>query len=385
MILGSISMSNSKQEFPDLPADAEVAEQTLSFKELKNRREAMRSELPSMKELPGHIISLVHSGQEFSDILIKQGQECLWRRPSGWEPTGFGLVPSEEILHLLNTINPDWMDELGVSMTVKQRAEQHIPSSLDIGFDLDSSRLRINVAFEGGSTRSRRILLTIRRIPRNPPPFADLPFPVSFMPFVRQPQKGLLLVSGATGSGKTTTLASIINALLQERALHVVTIEDPIEYSYNNVRGVGSQREVGENVASFSEGLRGAIGSINKMMSFFGGAEESVTAKTLASVLLASVAQVMIPSRNRDRFIMVPEYLINRSAVTEHIADVSKHKNLETLFREGRLEGLAESTNSALIRGISESKFHFEDALAASYDPEDLKAKAQPVRSGSRI
>src|SRR5687768_12039702 len=97
--------------------------------------------------------------------------------------------------------------------------------------------------------------LALRLIPYAIPSFSDLGLPEIAEHFVRLPQ-GLVLVTGPTGAGKSTTLAAMIDWINTNRAVHIVTIEDPIEYVHRHKRSAVNQREVGEDTMSFERGLR---------------------------------------------------------------------------------------------------------------------------------
>jgi twitching motility protein PilT len=111
-------------------------------------------------------------------------------------------------------------------------------------------RFRVNVCLQRGT-----IAVAMRPIPHEIPEFATLGLPESVRTFTEL-RRGLVLVTGPTGSGKSTTLASLIDIINQSKPLHVVTVEDPIEFLHNHKRCVISQREVGADTGSFSEALR---------------------------------------------------------------------------------------------------------------------------------
>jgi len=111
-------------------------------------------------------------------------------------------------------------------------------------------RFRVNVALQRGT-----VTVAMRPIPHDIPQFDDLGLPESVKSFAEL-RRGLVLVTGPTGSGKSTSLASLIDIINRTKPLHIVTVEDPIEFLHNHKRSVITQREVGADTASFSEALR---------------------------------------------------------------------------------------------------------------------------------
>jgi twitching motility protein PilT len=122
---------------------------------------------------------------------------------------------------------------------------------LDIAYAIKGyARFRVNIYFQKGA-----VAFSIRHIPVSIPKLEDLNLPGTLKELIKKPN-GLILVTGPTGSGKSTTLAAMIDLVNEEQSLHVVTVEDPIEYVYVAKKCIISQREVGEDTLSFSNALR---------------------------------------------------------------------------------------------------------------------------------
>jgi twitching motility protein PilT len=117
----------------------------------------------------------------------------------------------------------------------------------------DRARVRGNAFSQRGQTA-----IALRMVPREIPTMDDLGLPLALRDFTRQHQ-GLVLVTGPTGSGKSTTLASMINEINESRACHILTIEDPIEYVHEHKRSTVNQREVGSDTESFGDALRASM------------------------------------------------------------------------------------------------------------------------------
>jgi twitching motility protein PilT len=139
---------------------------------------------------------------------------------------------------------------LGTEMNERLEAEREVDFSFSWS---DHGRLRANAFHQQGN-----LALSLRLIPYAIPTFESLGLPEVVEKLVTLPQ-GLVLVTGPTGSGKSTTLAAMINAINHQRACHIITIEDPIEYVYTHARSAVNQREVGVDTASFARALRSAF------------------------------------------------------------------------------------------------------------------------------
>ena len=179
-----------------------------------------------------------------TDLLISPG-ECPMVRVDG----ELGRLPGHPRLEGEDTAR------LLTQLLTAAQAEQFAGGDeVDFSFTWRSqARLRGNAFRTTGKTA-----IALRLIPREIPSFEDLGLPSVFERFAELRQ-GLVLVTGPTGSGKSTTLASIIDRINATRACHIITVEDPIEYVYDNRRAVVHQREVGDDTASFPKALRSAL------------------------------------------------------------------------------------------------------------------------------
>lgn len=138
-------------------------------------------------------------------------------------------------------------------LTTEQRQRFERTRELDFSYKTQYHRLRVNLHFEQG-----RMGLVARVIPRHIPAMGDLGLGETEYALTKA-QQGLILVTGPTGHGKSTTLASMINTINQERRAHIVTIEDPIEFQYDEAKAVIRQRELGSDTLSFSSALKHSL------------------------------------------------------------------------------------------------------------------------------
>jgi twitching motility protein PilT len=139
---------------------------------------------------------------------------------------------------------------LGAELGARLDAEREVDFAFGWG---EQARLRGNAFFQQGT-----LAMALRLIPTRIPSFEDLGLPAVADDLVKLPQ-GLVLVTGPTGSGKSTTLASMLDVINRDRACHIVTIEDPIEYVHRHQRSAVNQRQVGSDTESFARGLRAAF------------------------------------------------------------------------------------------------------------------------------
>jgi len=154
-----------------------------------------------------------------------------------------------------NSLSPVDTKELCYSvLTDYQKAQFEEQKQLDFSFGIrDLARFRANVYFQRGAVAG-----AFRHIPFEIPRLSSLGLPPSVEALLRRP-RGLVLVTGATGSGKSTTLASMLDALNETEHLHIVTIEDPIEYIHSHRNCVINQREVGQDAKTFGLAMRAAL------------------------------------------------------------------------------------------------------------------------------
>lgn len=354
-----------------------------------------------MNSLLSHIVQLSTSGISFSDVQVEQGQPVMWRKPDGWSESGYGVAEAEDIIPVMNAINREW------KALLKQG------SAIDHAIDLNEVRLRCNAyTTHGGS----RVAITIRKLPLDAMPLEELRLPAQLAQFAAMP-KGLLLLSGATGSGKTTTIAALVRRINETRPAHVVTIEEPIEYLFKRNKSIITQREVGApnsgaDTVSFSAGLkealrqrpdvivvgeirdadtadtvlraaesghyimatihaRNTVGAIQKMLSFF-PSDMATRAVTLANTLCGVIAQTLVPSVDGKVFVPALEIVINADPSTSAmIANIDKHRQLEEKLKSGQLPGCV-GLNTVLKKLVAENTISKKAAMAASYAPEEL-------------
>lgn len=246
--------------------------------------------------------------------------------------------------------------------------------SIDVAYALPGvAGFRVNVYRQKG-----RLALAARRIPAEVPTIGALGLPGVLKTLSRLPD-GLVLVTGPTGSGKSTTLAAMIEEVNANEARHIITLEDPIEYVYVNRRSLIRQREIGRDAAGYAQGLRAALRqdpdvilvgemrdletiataltaaetghfvlstlhtqdaptTIDRIIDVFPGEQQNQVRLQLAAVLRAVVAQRLIPKRGGGRMAIL-EILINTPAVANLIRQKKTHQ-LRSVMQSGAAFGM---------------------------------------------
>ena len=159
----------------------------------------------------------------------------------------------KEILRLEQKTSKEEVIEFAKALAKDKYDEFLKTKQIDIGGNVEGVRYRANLYYE----RSK-IAIAIRIIANEIKNFAELNLPLSLYSFIEKPF-GLILVTGPTGSGKSTTLAAMINEINRSQSKHIITIEDPIEYLFENNKSVIHQREIGYDLNSFDDGLRSVL------------------------------------------------------------------------------------------------------------------------------
>ena len=295
-------------------------------------------------------------------------------------------------------------------MTDEQRQRFEEELELDFSFGLKTlGRLRVNVYKEKGC-----IAAALRSIPNTFQTFEELNLPQVTYNLMKL-NKGLILVTGATGSGKSTSLASMINYLNMNESNHIMSVEDPIEFVHPHKRSIVNQREVGSDTRSFADALKhflrqdpdiilvgelrdketmeacltlaetghlvfatlhtnDAVQSINRIIDVFPPNQQPQIRTQLSFVLEAILSQQLIPALNGGRA-MACEVMIANSAVRSLIRDGKAEQIISTMQTNANL-GMR-TMNEALGELYMNKKISFEMALSHSSDQGGLRTYLQ--------
>jgi twitching motility protein PilT len=294
----------------------------------------------------------------------------------------------------------------------KQKFDQN--QSADLGYGLPGvARFRANVFIQRGSMAA-----VFRRIPFKIPEIAELGLPEVLETFVHIPT-GLVLITGPTGSGKSTTLASIIRSTIEKRAVHIVTIEDPIEYLFSDGKAAVSQREIGTDTPAFSEALRNMMRqdpdvimvgemrdwqtiqtvitaaetghlvfstlhtnsagqSIDRIIDTCPAAQQQQLRAQLALVLRAICSMRLIEKSDGSGMVPVCEIMINSPKIAKHIEAAETKDILEEIESSVGYYRM-QSMNQSLLALLVNGKINYRRAMELSTDPEDLSLKLRKL------
>jgi twitching motility protein PilT len=313
------------------------------------------------------------------------------------------------------SLTPEQVQALAYSvLNEEQQKRFEGAKELDFSFGVKGmSRFRGNAYLQRGC-----VGLAIRQIPYEIRTFRDLGLP-AVVDRLSKKQQGLILVTGPTGSGKSTTLASIIDKVNTERAAHIVTIEDPVEYIHQHKKCIVNQREVKADTESFTSALKHVLRqdpdviligemrdqetmqaaltiaetghltlatlhtnstfeSINRIVDTFPPSQQSQVRAQLAFVLEGVLAQQLIPRmRGRGRA-LVTEVMVCTPAIRAVIRDDKIHQ-IYGLMQAGQKHGM-QTMNQALFNAIVSKEIDTEEALRRSNDAQELSQMlGQPV------
>lgn len=359
-----------------------------------------------LRDLLQEIVEMVSIGQVFTDIHIEQDSPMMVKTPRKWQPVGVEPVQRDEMVPLLMAIDPEWEALI-------------CRGAIDRSFLLTQCRLRCNVYYSGSR---EKITIAIRRLPLHPIPMEKTGLPL-YVRSMLEATRGIILVTGPTGSGKTTTIASMLDYFNSTRSSHIITIEEPIEYLLERKQSIISQKEVPTDTASFSSGLReamrqnpdilmvgeirdfdtadtllhagesghlvlatmhtnSAMSAIAKLLSFFGPEQRAQRAATLSNSLIGVISQVLLPTESGEALVLASEMIFNNNQqVAGYIADATKFHMLADFMRR-KEDNMSRSLNDTLVQMVSKKTISAKDAMRAAYNRAELHDMLSAIRVG---
>ncbi|MBN2808182.1 MAG: type IV pilus twitching motility protein PilT [Deltaproteobacteria bacterium] len=291
---------------------------------------------------------------------------------------------------------------------------------VDLGYGVPGiGRFRVNVYQQRGS-----LVIAMRTISFEILDLKTLNMPPIVEKLVDEQRRGLILVTGTTGSGKSTTLASMIDYINRHRSENIITIEDPIEYLHRDRLSLINQREVGFDTTSFALALRSAlrqdpdillvgemrdletieiamtaaetghlvlstlhtvdaVETINRIISVFPPHQQGQVRLQLASILKGVISQRLIERCDRKGRVPAIEVLVNTPLVRECIADANKTMEIKDAIAKGHSIYGMQSFDQSILSHYRNGLISFDEALRQSSNPDDFLLKIQGVSSSS--
>ena len=344
--------------------------------------------------------------QEASDLFLKVGNKPFLRINGKLIPVGEEPLTKDELSAFASEL-----------MGPERRQLFYAERELNFAFERSGDgRFRANVLWQRGT-----MALVIRRIQRLIPSFEELNLPGDVLRKLAAESSGLILITGPTGSGKSTTIASILDSINHANARHIMTLEDPIEFQFQEVQAIINQREVGVDTRSFTEGLRNAlrqspdvlfisdirdretmeaallaaeagqlvlscvhttnaVTTVERLIAFFPPHQHTLIRLRL-SMALKGIISLRLLARSDGVAGRIPAYeiLISTPTVREFLRD-GRTDQLPLLMADGSITGMQSFTQS-LYQRCRQGEVTVEEALQYADSPEELQLALREIRS----
>jgi twitching motility protein PilT len=331
-----------------------------------------------------------------SDLHLKAGNVPFVRIDGELAPADLGSLTSADTERFAAAL-----------MNEHRRREFHERNESDLGYTLAGvGRFRVN-AF-----RQRGVVgLAIRRVRAEVPTFEELRLPPALATLANSP-RGLILITGPTGTGKTTTIAAMIGHINRTRRAHIVTIEDPIEVVHDDLRSIIQQREIGIDTESYAAALRhvirqdpdvifigeirdadsalaaiqaaetghlvistlhtiDAMETINRMLDLFPPEQQREIRISFASALRGIVSQRLVARADGKGRVPVVEVLVNTGRVYDRIVDPEQTSGIVEVIAEGEFYGM-QTFDQALVKLVKEGVVAADEARSSATNPHDF-------------
>ena len=340
-----------------------------------------------------------------SDLHLKVGRPPTLRVNGELEPLGRPPMRPEDLKALA--------EQLMTPRQVKQFAEE---KECDFAIGVPGiGRFRVNVYQQRGS-----LCYAMRAIPYQARTIAELNLPPVLEEIAMKP-RGLVLVTGITGSGKSTALAGMIQHVNEHRRANIITIEDPIEFLHRDINCHINQREVGTDTSTFGQALRrvlrqdpdvvligeirdietldtalkaadtghlvfstlhttDATQTINRVLSFYPPHQQAEVRFSLATALQAVVSLRLVPRADKPGRIPACEILINTAAVRDNIRDMNATLNIPDLIKEGTVQYGMQSFDQSLMGWYTKGIISYESAVFFATSPGEFALRVQGER-----
>src|SRR5712691_11562249 len=359
--------------------------------------------------MPIDLDKLLVSGVErgASDLHLKPGAPPILRIHGR-------LVPQSD----LGVITADEMDAIAKKcLHERYYAQLHDGKEVDSAYAVPNfGRFRVNMFLSLGVVRA-----VLRSIPSRKPKFEELGLP-AVLEQLGMERRGLILVTGITGSGKSTTLAAMIDFINRTRNDHIVTIEDPIEFTHEDINCVVSQREVGHDTSSFATALRAALRedpdvilvgemrdpetmsvalhaaetghlvcstlhtlnaaeTVNRIIGTFPPHQEQQIRDQLAAVIVGIISQRLIPKIGGEGRIPAVEVLVGTGAIKDCIREAKRTPEIPAFIAQGQSQYGMQTFDQCLLKLYREGTISYETAREAATNADDFDLKVRGIFS----
>ncbi len=337
-----------------------------------------------------------------SDLHLTVGRRPTLRHHGGLKDLNTRVLNSEDMVGLMKSITPE-----------RNQQELQEEGGTDFGFAYgDAARFRVSVFRQRGD-----IAMVLRQIPNRLLTFEQIGLPEVVRELIRRP-RGLFLVTGPTGSGKTTTLATMIDFINTNMDRHIVTMEDPIEYYHYHKKSIVNQREVGNDVPSFAEALRralrqdpdcilvgemrdletieaairaaetghlvfgtlhttGAAKTIDRVVDAFPVTQQNQIRVQLSTALLCILSQALLTRIDQPGMVAAYEFLVITPAVANLIRD-AKTFRIDSAIQTGKKFGM-QLLDDHLWTLYMKGTISAEEMIDVSKSPADLRDRVHKL------
>lgn len=344
-----------------------------------------------------------------SDIHIKSGLPPVVRIDGKLRP-----IPNAP------RMTPDNMQQIALGiMNEKQKGTFQDKLEMDLSYGVPGlGRFRVSLYMQRGT-----IGMVFRSIPFVIPSLDSLNLP-SVLKKLAVEERGLILVTGTTGSGKSTTLAAMIDYINEHRTCNIITVEDPVEYLHKDKKSIISQREIGFDTLSFANALRGALRqdpdvilvgemrdietietaltaaetghlvlstlhtldateTINRIIAVFPPFQQRQIRLQLSSVIKGVISQRLVPRADGKGRVPAVEVMIATNRIRECIDDKEKTKQIHDAIAQGFISYGMQTFDQSLMSLYTKQLITYDEALRQSTNPDDFALKVSGISSTS--
>jgi len=343
-----------------------------------------------------------------SDLHIKVGITPVYRVNGKLQSSFDTRIDAETMEHFI----ADIMNREQLERFEKNKEVDFAVGARNMG------RFRVNVFRQRGS-----VAMVIRHIKAEIPAFSELKLPAIILDMAMK-ERGLILVTGTTGSGKSTCLAAMIDHINMHTSSHIITIEDPIEFLHKDKKSIVTQREIGVDTLSFAAALRAALRqdpdvllvgeirdletmqialtaadtghmvfatihttnateTLTRVLSMYPPHQHEEVRLMLSDCLVGIVSMRLLPIKDGAGRVPAAEVLVNTTAIREYILDRDKQSLIETAIAEGNKQYGSQTFDQSILALYNDGIINYDVAYQAATNPDDLDLKIRGIEGTS--